>query len=238
MTQPNITYINPIMKNTHYYCSVNENISFTLIDTIVKQFYRTKNGYVLKIFLTENDKKIIDNIDNIGLATLLLKSKEWLNSDLVDDDIEQLYTTSYCKQTHIMDLMVTDKTRTKINDVSADFDDITEKIKDHKFQFNVKIQYLGMAIYKEYTKHRWIVKEINMNSVDDIRMDSKETIEEFWENMVNDSINELNVQINKLENKKKNLKKLILEIKEIKNINNSWESKISEIQGLVQNIIF
>lgn len=238
MTQPNITYVSPIMKNTHYYCSINENISFTLIDTIVKQFYRTKHGYILKIFLTENDKKNIDIIDDIGLATLLSKSKEWLKSDLHDDDIEQLYTSSYCKQTQIMDLIVTDKTRTKINDVLADFGDIIEKIKDHKYQFNIKIQYLGMAIYQEYTKHRWIVKEINMNSVDDIRMDSKEAIEEFWENMVNDSINELNMQVNKIENKKKNLKKLILEVKEIKNINNSWESKISEIQGLVQNIIF
>jgi len=238
MTQSNITYDNPVMKNKHYYCSVNENISFTLIDTIIKHFYRTNNGYILKIFLTENDKKSIDYVDNIGLATLLSKSKEWLNSDLVDDDIEQLYSSSYCKQTNIMDLIVTDKTRIKINDVSVDFDDIIEKIKDNKYQLNVKIQYTGMAIYQEYTKHRWIVKEIYVNSVDDIRMDSREAIEDFWENMVNDSINELTLQVNKIENKKKNLRKLILEVKEMKNTNNSWESKIAEIQGLVQNIIF
>lgn len=87
-------------------------------------------------------------------------------------------------------------------------------------------------------ENKWIIKKINISQIDDIVEEDKNSIEKFWQNSVDDCINILDKEIVKIYEKKEMLKKLMCELKNKETQDKTWENKIIEIRGFVQNIIF
>lgn len=242
MTQPEFQYKCPVMKKNFYICQTTEAVRYDIFDAIVKDIYKTNNGYVFTVFLNKSDMEYFTGIDSRAFEILLEQSGQWFGNDLSHSEIKQLYSSTFCCQNNTMTLNTNDKTVVRYNNKLIDIGGIIDKVSDENYQkkhcINLKIQYVGLCIYPEYTNHRWNIKQIVIDDIDDIMIDSKETIEKFWEENVEESMRRLDNQIRVIENKKEALLKLIGEVKQMKHTEKIWEVKIAEIQGLVQNIIF
>ena len=242
MTQLEFQYKCPVMKKNFYICQTNETVRYDIFDAVVKDIYKTNNGHVFTIFLNKADVEYFTGIDSRALEILLERSGEWFGNDLSHLEIKQLYSTTFCCQNNTISLNANDNTVVRHNNKVIDMSDIIDKISDENYQkkhfINLKLQYVGLCIYPEYTNHRWNIKQIAIDDIDDIMIDSKETIEKFWEENVEESIKKLNNQIRAIEHKKEALLKLMNDVKQNKHTEKIWEAKIAEIQGLVQNIIF
>lgn len=242
MTQLKFQYKCPVMKKKFYICQTHETVRYDIFDAVVKDIYKTNNGYVFTIFLNKADAEYFTNIDSIALKILLERSGEWFGNNLSESEIKELYSTTFCCQNNTLSLNANDKTVVRHNNKVIDIGDIIDKISDENYQkkhfISLKLQYMGLCIYQEYTNHRWDIKQIAIDDIDDIMIDSKETIEKFWEENVEESIKKLNNQIRVIEHKKEALLKLMNDVKQNKHTEKIWEAKIGEIQGLVQNIIF
>lgn len=242
MTHFYIQYKDPIVKKNYCLCHTIDNVYYDIFDAYIKNIYRTKKGYMLTMCLNQNDVIYFDKFDSNAMKILEENSQKWFDNVLTTDEINELYTSSYCHQNKTININISEKTNIKVNNKTTDIKDIIDKISDINYQknhiMNLNLQYGGMCVYNNHTNHIWNVKQIIIDKTDDIHIDEKESIDEFWENNVNQCLKTLDNQIKAIETKKMLLLKLILEMKKYKNIEKEWENKIDEIRGLVQNIIF
>lgn len=213
-------------------------------DTVLQKItlLSDNRGYIANLFVDESTKSFLDNIDDRVTEELLDKNSEWFENELDKDIIPSLFESSYCKQRNILLARITDKTILKINNKECEINDITHIISSKhfskRFSNDITISHDRLYIYHNKYNNRWNIKEISIMEYPEINTDTKEDIEAFWENMVNECDNTLKSRIEKIEISRKKLKEQYLEIIETNKMNNEWEDKISKLKHFVQNIIF
>lgn len=238
MTTHTITFRDLVLKKNCYQCKTEENVIYDFFDAKVKNIVQTKNGFKLSILLNDNDLKYFDKLDSDILDFFKSKNKIWFENDLDEDEINSMYNHIFCNQNHTIDLEVSEKTVIKQNDKCVEMKDVYQEIKSNNTILNIKIQYIGFTIFQSLIENKILVKTININQIDDIVEEDRNTIENFWQNSINDCLNILNEDIVKITEKKKILQNLITELKNKESQDKNWEAKINEIRGFVQNIIF
>jgi hypothetical protein len=213
-------------------------------DTVLQKItlLSDNRGYIANLFVDESTKSFLDNIDDRVTEELLDKNSEWFENELDKDIIPSLFESSYCKQRNILLARITDKTILKINNKECEINDIIHIISSKhfskRFSNDITISHDRLYIYHNKYNNRWNIKEISIMEYPEINTDTKEDIEAFWENMVNECDNTLKSRIEKIEISRKKLKEQYLEIIETNKMNNEWEDKISKLKHFVQNIIF
>jgi hypothetical protein len=213
-------------------------------DTVLQKItlLSDNRGYIANLFVDESTKSFLDNIDDRVTEELLDKNSEWFENELDKDVIPSLFESSYCKQRNILLARITDKTILKINNKECEIHDIIHIISSKhfskRFSNDITISHDRLYIYPNKYNNRWNIKEISIMEYPEINTDTKEDIEAFWENMVNECDNTLKSRIEKIEISRKKLKEQYLEIIETNRMDNEWEDKISKLKHFVQNIIF
>lgn len=213
-------------------------------DTVLQKItlLSDNRGYIANLFVDESTKSFLDNIDDRVTEELLDKNSEWFENELDKDVIPSLFESSYCKQRNILLARITDKTILKINNKECEIHDIIHIISSKhfskRFSNDITISHDRLYIYPNKYNNRWNIKEISIMEYPEINTDSKEDIEAFWENMVNECDITLKSRIEKIEISRKKLKEQYLEIIETNRMDNEWEDKISKLKHFVQNIIF
>jgi len=238
MTTHTITFNDPVLKKNCYHCKPEENVIYDFFDAKVKNVVRTKNGFIISIILNENDLSYFDKLDNYVLDFFKSKNKIWFENNLDEYEINSMYNHIFCNQNHTIDLEVSEKTVIKQNDKCVEMKDVYQEIKNNNTILDIKIQYIGFIIYKSLIENKILIKTININQIDDIVEEDRNSIENFWQNSINDCLNILNEDIAKITEKKRILQNLITELKNKESQDKNWEAKINEIRGFVQNIIF
>jgi hypothetical protein len=117
-------------------------------------------------------------------------------------------------------------------------DIVRQKHFDKNFSTEVTIVHDRLYIQTNKSFNRWIMKEISIIEHPEIITESKEDIESFWGNMVEECDETLRDRIQKIENSREVLKSLNADIVQANKMDNCWEDKILKLKHFIQNIIF
>jgi hypothetical protein len=213
-------------------------------DTVLQKItlLSDNRGYIANLFVDETTKCYLDKIDDNITQELLDNNSEWFENELDKDIIPSFFESSYCKQRSVLLARITDKTILKINNKECEIGDITHIITSKhfskRFSNDITISHDRLYIYPNKYYNRWNIKEISITEYPEINTDSKEDIEAFWENMVNECDNTLKSRMEKIEISRKKLKDQYLDIVKTNKMDNEWEDKILKLNHFVQNIIF
>lgn len=237
-----IEYKIPNFKNNCYISYTKKPIIITLYDVKIKNVNKMSNlqGFYLDFVINKDNIEYLSNID-IKTLELLKKNKDiWFkNNNLTDDDIDALYKTSYCKQNNIIKTILSNLSRTsyKINNIITDNDNDIINILNNaellkKNIITLKIQNIGLYIYKETAYNKWLIKEIIINENENCDWDRDE-IEEEWKEIVMNKIIKIDNEINEKKKLKEDILKTLNEIKNIKIPNNEWNDKINQLKNII-----
>jgi hypothetical protein len=204
---------------------------------------QNQKGILLSLYLNVEDQSFFDIYDNKAVIELTQKNKEWFRNNLKDIDIQNLYNTSFCHQNQIINIFIPNElTRIYINDKSTTLNDIIHILTDvhynKKYTINLQLQHYGMHIYSKKTLTKWIGVSIYIYTNDDISIDSKEDIEKFWKEQIDETKLILHKKIENIKEIEYQLDNLYLELVEEIKWNKQWDYKIQEINKIIQNIIF
>ena len=238
MTHEVVEFNEPVLRKNHFFCKTSEKMCHDIFDCTIKNIYKTKNGYRISVLLRDENIEYFSILDSQVVEYITENNSIWFENELSDEDISSLYVNSYCKQNKTIDLDISEKTVIMANDIEMNMLEIVDLLVDRNFVINIVIRYVGLNIYSNYVKNQWVVKNIQINDTDDIFGESKQQIDNFWKNTVDESIEIMDKEIIKITERKNALQKLVKELDKYENKDKSWEIKIGEIKGFVQNIIF
>lgn len=241
MNKTNLDIIFREPENKATYCLVRPQSKITcdIVDVKILKISKLKNGYLLNIFVSHDVQKILDEVDKNTLISLLTNNKEWFNNDLSSEEIKDMFFSSYCAQDNQMNVFLKENVGINLNNKQIDINDFITNISSYKSNLiNIKLQLLGLYIYKKQTINKWSINTINVyENTEDISEQSKEEIEEFWKSMLEKSDEVLNTRIQNIELLRENMYNIYSKIVETKN-NIEWEKHIVELKKIIQNIIF
>jgi hypothetical protein len=198
--------------------------------------------------IAPNDQVFFKEVDETGIYSLLANNCSWFSNDLNEDDIKSMYIPSLCSQNNTINVYVqnspSDMIGIKVNNKAATFEEFMKIVNDmsyvKKYTINAKLYHTGLYIYPGQTMHKWTLQTMNIHSVEDNMLDDDELgdIETFWGDLVNKSDETLVERIKEYENTRVNLKTLYSQILQEKKSHKDWESKITGLKKMIQNIIF
>jgi hypothetical protein len=199
---------------------------------------KNDKGYTMQVCLQHDDKRTFQDIDSLAIHNLISNNNTWFNNNLTEEEIRQLFRTSICEQSNTITLLFNDKTKIYVNDKSCELTDFVSRDMSYfrHCMLNIKAQHLGLYIYAKQTINRWYVNSIHLYN-EEIDMDNKEDIEDAWYNLVSEAIDNLNLKIQILEEKKNRIIMLYQGIHK-NNRNRQWDAQIQELKKIIQNIIF
>jgi len=234
----------PRKKKNYFVATTKSPVSYKTMDMVLQNItlLSDNKGYVASLYLDTNTKSFLDNIDNSIVSDLLENNSVWFENDLCKDDISYMFKQSYCTQRNIFYTRMNDNCMIKLNDEVCSVEDILDVVNqkhfDKKFSTEVTIVHDRLYIQTNKSFNRWIMKEISIIEHPEIITESKEDIESFWGNMVEECDKTLRDRIEKIENSRELLKSLNADIVKTNKMDNCWEDKISKLKHFVQNIIF
>lgn len=241
----NISFQQPIFKNSFYVSYLNEKLFYNMLDIGIKQCNKMQNdrGIILSLYLNLDDQQFFEKYDNKAVFELINKNQEWFHNNLKDNEIKDLYNASFCHQNNIINILIPNElSRIYINNKSTTLKDIIQILTDvnynKKYTINLQVQHYGMHIYSKKTLTKWIGVSIYIYTNDDISIESKEDIEQFWKEQIDESRLILYKKIESLKEIENKLDILYLGLVEEKKSNKQWDYKIQEINKIIQNIIF
>lgn len=210
---------------------------------------QNSKGYCIKIFIKNEYKSLLNSIDDIALNSLLLNNQSWFDNNLIEDDISAMFRRSFCSQSSSMNIILThDDLNMKncssifLDGKKCELSDAISIISDSsfskKYTLNLNIKLAGLYVYPTHTSNKWIIKQMNIYENEELETDSKEDIELFWKDAVNESMYILDESIKKAETKKENIENMYRDILQTPVQNKDWETKLTELKRLTQNIIF
>lgn len=236
----------PKNKNTYYISNIDQPYYIDIIDVSIKKLVKLQNnkGYVLSLYINDDLKTKFDNIDSSSKTTLIANNNQWFNNNLNDDDIHQLFNTSYCNQYNMLNVYLTDKTiinfENKVVEKENIFNILSDTNQFNKYIVNIKLQHIGLYIYPSHTINKWGIKLLKIFDVEDenLEITEKKEIENFWKEQLEECNTILDQQKIAIENKKKSLNEMYYSVIEEKSQNKDWESKMTNFIKKIQNIIF
>ena len=251
MNNLSIDFTQPKVRKNCYISHPDQLITCDMCDVTIHKCSKLQNskGYIIKIFLKNEYTYLLNSVDDIALNSLLLNNQLWFENNLNEDDITSMFRTSFCCQTSSMNVVLThDDANIKncssifVDGKKCELSDAISIISDSSFSkrytLNLNIKLAGLYIYPTHTSNKWIIKQMNIYENEELQKDSKEDIELFWKDAVNESMYILDNSIKRAETKKLEIEKIYRDILETPVQNKDWETKLIELKRLTQNIIF
>lgn len=239
----------PCKKENKYIALPKNNLKLSISDVKIKSIKRLINGkgyYVTLYISEETNNDVINNLiefdDNI-INEIVNNSSSWFNRNFVKEDVDKLYTRSFCKQTKTINVIISSNNFNNItynNETITDVDNIISILKENnkykKCIINLSIEYNGLYIYKESTSNKWIIKDLDINDITNENIDwfSADDIIENLENRI-DRVNKS--QMNKISKYKRFIEdyetdynNILLELEKIK------KSSSRDLNSFLDNI--
>lgn len=254
MSTYDIDFKKPIQKTNCYISYTNIPIKLNLFEVKIKNIKRltNSNGYSINIYISQyNNKDIIQNIvntDKNALDNIILNNNTWFNNGLEEDELKELYRTSFCSQTNTLNCILSNNIPYNIKINNTNYTDenklleILLNLRDlKKYIISLDISHAGLYFYPELSINKWLIKSINITNIEyDICTWNRIDIENDWETEVNEITNSVDKLISTKENEiqelidyKNNINKLLKDVKKKENTDNSWENKILSLKNLI-----
>lgn len=226
----------PIKKDNKYISQSKNPIKVSITDVKIKGIKKLINGkgYSIALYISEDTNKdtINDLIEfDLNIAKEIVnQSPNWFCKSFSPEDVEELYTKSFCTQTKTINVIITNKefnniiyNNKPINDTDVIISMLKENNKYKKCIINLTIEYIGLYFYSEYTSNKWLIKTLDIT---DINNDSSEwfTIDDIVDN-IESRIERAN------KNAKCKIDKYLLSIDEFKNDYNIITDKFKAIKN-------
>ena len=234
----------PRKRKNYFVSSMVSPELYRTCDTVLQKItpLSDNKGYIVSLFVDSSTKTFLDKIDTCVTSQLLDKNSEWFKNELDSDDIPSLFESSYCRQRNVLLARITENTVLKLNDIACRIDDISNAVRQKhfskRFSTEITLSHDKLYIYSSKFYNRWVIKEISIVEHPEIVTESKEDIEKFWENMVEECDQTLKCRIEKIETSRRKLRDQYFDIVKTNKMDNNWEDKISKLKHFVQNIIF
>jgi hypothetical protein len=221
----------PQKKAKCYVSYLDKPIKIILNEIKIKNFIGN-NIIECYIPIENNNISIIEDIDNNSFNTLK-ENPDWIETGNIDN----IYTYSYSKDISSLNVLFNNKTECFINGIERDLEDTIELLRDTKKirEFNVKmeISFLGLFIYDHLIINKWVIKNIDIEDLNDDDDDwNRNEIEEDWNNEIKRYEIDIYNKIDYYNNSIANAKNLLEEIKEESCFNN-WEKKIYKLKKYI-----
>jgi hypothetical protein len=247
-----IHFLKPKLKKRSYISETKKKISYHIYDVKIKNYYRitsASNALKLSVNIDKNDYfTFFNDIDNIALNNIINKNKKWFDNELSEEELNTFFKTSICSQNKILDLVLSSSSIIKYNNITIDELDanLHKLLLKKNCLFSIKVELIGMYIYKDKIQNKWSIKEIEIidqEDNDNLQVSIKELNDE-WNTTLNETIITLNEELERYNKRKNDIetfisinKDLINTIKMCKNKDNIWENKISILKNNIKNII-
>lgn len=245
-------YLKPVKNKNCYISKLNSKKHIIFNDVKIYNFIqlsheKNNKGYHLNIFVKDDDKDNLDKIDNCIIDTLLKNNNKWFNNNLENNNIINMYKKTYCSQNNILKCIISNNILPEIiiNDIKYDNTEeliniINKPSNLKKFYISLKLENIGLYIYKSECYIKWLVKSININEIDnDITNElSKKEIEEEWKIIIDEAIENIDNKIFEYEKIKGKITKSYNDLTSIDNNGIIWENKILDIKKNINNIIY
>lgn len=244
----------PIKKNNKYVSTTDHVTKYFLSDVKIKSLHKfvDNKGYLISIYIPETvNTDTINNLmefdDNIS-ECIMKQSPTWFNKTFSNEEVDELYTRSYCKQHHTIDVILSSTFHTKfvINNMTADsIEEVIDLIKSIKHLkkciINIEIQHIGLYFYQESATNKWIIKSIDIT---DTTRDACSFVKEDLEDKLEDNIKTLDTKTSaKVKECETRIADLVSNQKNIHDTfellkstsGKTWEQTLDKINALILN---
>jgi hypothetical protein len=242
----NIVFEKPIFKKKYYVSHLKDSIFYDMTDVTIKNITRLgcDNGHSVNISINSDQMTFFTNIDNISMNNLKANNAIWFNNGLSEEELISMFQQSYCEQNECINAILPDDTDSKLriylNNKKYTLQDFLSLLRDVKVSkhhiFNIQLQHIGMYIYTRQTINKWAIRKINIYTDNDIDIDAREDIEEFWKMNITECDNVLKSRIKLIEDKRFELQNAYQSIIQERSPK-LWEKKVQDLSKLVKNIL-
>lgn len=245
-------YLKPVKNKNCYISKLNSKKYVIFNDVKIYNFIqlsheKNNKGYHLNIFLKDEEKDNLDKIDNCIIDTLINNNNKWFNNNLEEKNIINMYKKTYCSQNNILKCIISNNILPEIIINDKKYDNMDELINIinkpsnlKKYYISLKLENIGLYIYKSECYIKLLVKSINIDEIDnDITNElSKKEIEEDWKIIIDEAIMNIDSKISEYEKNKEKILKSYNNLISIDNNGKIWENKILDIKKYINNIIY
>jgi len=185
----------PIKKDNKYISQSKNPFKVSITDVKIKGIKKLINGkgYSIALYISEDtNKDAINDLMEFDLNVakeIVNQSPNWFSKSFSTEDVEELYTKSFCTQTKTINVIITNKefnniiyNNKPINDADVIISMLKENNKYKKCIINLTIEYIGLYFYSEYTSNKWLIKTLDIT---DLNNDNSEwfTIDDIVDNI-------------------------------------------------------
>lgn len=238
-----IAFHAPETKDSYCLSKTKKKVYCDVIDVKIMNIQKMKTGYMLTLYLDAESRRALTEIDKVSIINLLTNNNSWFNNELTDDEVKAMFFTCYCEQTNTMKAYIRNVQGINIyqNNKPLELADFVTSFRSADYKqcmVNMKLQLLGMYIYKKQTINKWCINTINIyDNTEDMVTESKDEVEAFWKEMVDRCDEILKKRIENIEASRQGLRSSISAITDTHGTAD-WEAKIAGLKKLTQNIIF
>ena len=186
MSISEITFKKPEFKKSYYLAQANKKIFHNIVDINIRKLsiLQNKKGYILYVYLNQEDAGFFDSCDDAAKQSLLKNNKQWFARDsnkdndandannLTKDDIDSLFKPSLCYQNRAINLFLSnddDNVRVKINNKDASIIDLMSIISTPSYRkhytLNIQVHHNGMYIYQHQTMNKWSISDVIVHAM-------------------------------------------------------------------------
>ena len=241
----NILLKKPYLKKNTYISELNKEIILKLTNINIKNIIKYNDYYMIELYLNNIDNiNEINDIDENILNIYIKNNKKWFNNKLNKDDLEELFSKSYCIHNNTIDIILNNNTIIIKNNKIVDLNNIIiSELKNSDIEIEIELKIQGIYISKNSIKIKWVISKIFIDTIISNMELNKEELENEWTDTFNETVEFLEnkkieyiKRMDDIEIFKENNSELL---NELKNINNkkSWNQKINILKNNIKNIL-
>ena len=187
-----------------------ENIELIFEDIKIKDIKRItnkSNTSKIEIILNDINETKLKDIDIKTFNYYKKNNKKWFDNNLNDAELDDLFYSSFCEQTNTLDILLSKNSEILLNNKIEELNtDVLEKIKKRTNckKINVHIELIGLYIYKNLIKNKWLIKKIVIEDItnDIVDINNKE-LEKEWNETLIETMDILEVKKKEYDKKKR-----------------------------------
>jgi len=241
----NIILKTPYLKKKTYISELDKEVTLKLTNINIKNILKYRDYYIIQLYLNNIDNiNDLTDIDEKLLNIYSKKNKKWFNNELTKNELNELFSKSYCTHTCTIDIILNNDTIIIKNNKIVDLNnDIISELKKNDIEIEIEEKILGIYISKKSIKIKWIITKISIDTIiNDMELNNEE-LENEWIDTFNETVEfldnkkiEYTKRMNNIEVFKNNNRELLNEIKKTTN-KKSWNQKINILKNNIKNIL-